>query len=110
MVLRSGGHFVESACSIGDALHRFQTGDFDLVLLCHSIPERERHNIVSFIRNSGSATPVILVAPAPAPHTDGLASQIIDSSPAVLLRSLNKVLDQARPARAKPKNGRFVDK
>ena len=41
-VLRSARHTVVSALSIDAALKEFAARDFDLVSLCHSIPELER--------------------------------------------------------------------
>jgi len=40
-ILRTAGYVVESVMSLTQALNQFLTGDFDLVLLCHSIPLQE---------------------------------------------------------------------
>jgi DNA-binding response OmpR family regulator len=45
IVLRSAGYLVESASSMNEAVHRFLAGDFDLVILCHSVPIRERARV-----------------------------------------------------------------
>ena len=42
LVLQSAGYMVESASSLKEAVNRFQSGDFDLVLLCRSVPRKDR--------------------------------------------------------------------
>jgi hypothetical protein len=62
IVMRSAGYLVESASSVNEAAHRFLAGDFDLVILCHSVPTRERERLTGLIRASGSLTPVISIS------------------------------------------------
>jgi DNA-binding response OmpR family regulator len=52
-VWRSAGYFVVSADSIGDAIDLFNDGDFDLVVLSHSISIESRERLTSLIRASG---------------------------------------------------------
>jgi CheY-like chemotaxis protein len=40
----------------------FQSGDFDLVLLCHSVPAGDRERLASLIRASGSRIPIVSIA------------------------------------------------
>ena len=61
LVLQSAGYIVESASSLREAVDRFQTGDFDLVLLCHSVPMKDRDHLTCLIRATGSLTPVISI-------------------------------------------------
>jgi CheY-like chemotaxis protein len=62
LVLRSAGHAVVEASSLNEAVDQFQSGDFDLVLLCHSVPATERERLTRLIRASGSSTPIVSVA------------------------------------------------
>jgi CheY-like chemotaxis protein len=62
LVLQCAGYHVESASSLKDAVDRFQSGDFDLVLLCHSVPRKDRYRLTSFLRSSGSRTPIVSFA------------------------------------------------
>src|ERR1700719_3355794 len=62
LVLQSAGYIVESASSLKEAVARFQAGDFDLVLLCHSIPMKDRDHLTCLIRSTGSLTPVVSIA------------------------------------------------
>ena len=61
-VLQSAGNIVVTAFSTKEAVARLQDGDFDLVLLCRSIPAQERESLTIWIRASGSRIPVVLVS------------------------------------------------
>jgi len=41
-VLEEAGYNVTAATTSAETVERFFTGDFDLVILCHSIPIEER--------------------------------------------------------------------
>jgi CheY-like chemotaxis protein len=62
VVLHSAGYLVESASSLNEAAHRFLAGDFDLVILCHSVSTRERERMTCLIRASGSLTPIVSIS------------------------------------------------
>src|ERR1022692_269369 len=57
LVLHSAGYMVVSTYSLKEAVDRFLGGDFDLVILCHSIPRKDRNHLACLIRASGSAHP-----------------------------------------------------
>jgi CheY-like chemotaxis protein len=61
-VLRSAGFIVIAANSIRDAIDHFRAGDFDLVLLDHSISNEDRERLSFLIRATGSQTPLACVA------------------------------------------------
>ena len=90
-VLRSDGHTVVSAISADDALKVFLAGDFDLVILCHSIPERDRESLTNAIHNRSPKTPVVLVAQRVG-EQDRFADATIENDPARLLEQLPKLL------------------
>lgn len=60
--MRSAGYVVVSAASIKEAINLFHDGDFDLLVLCHSIPTKDRDRLTCLIRASGSRTPVVSVS------------------------------------------------
>jgi DNA-binding response OmpR family regulator len=60
LVLQSAGYLVEQASSVTKAIDLFQAGDFNLVLLCHSVPRKDRDRLTSLIRDPGSRTPIVL--------------------------------------------------
>ncbi|HVT98478.1 MAG TPA: response regulator [Acidobacteriaceae bacterium] len=95
MILQAAGYIVESANSIDEAIERFRLGDFDLVLLCHSLSERDRRRLISLIRASGSGTPVVAVGYGPGQYSDGLADATLDSGPRDLISGVRNVLLRA---------------
>lgn len=98
MLLQSKGYTVESASSIEEALRLFQAGDFDLVLLCHSIPPEDRKRLTFRIR-AFSTTPVISVAAASLPYPDPIATLSVGCIPDALLGAIQTVLQEGRSAR-----------
>lgn len=94
-VLRIAGYVVESVTSITHALELFWDSDFDLVLLCHSIPLQDRNRLTSAIRASGSHVPVIAVAPAAQEFSSGFADAITESDPAEIVNGVEKALHSA---------------
>ena len=93
LVLRSAGYAVESASSVEEAMQRFRGGHFDVVILCHSIPEQGRERLVWLIREHGSATPVIFVS-SRAASADRFADITIDNRPTGLVSAVEQLLSQ----------------
>jgi hypothetical protein len=91
MVLHSAGYVVESASSVKAAVHSFLGGDFDLVILCHTIPTRERDRLACLIRASGSHTPIISIAEN-SDQCDVFANATIENDPNKLLPGIREVL------------------
>lgn len=96
MLLQSAGYIVESASSVERAIRSLRNGDFDLVVLCHSLPEEERARLMRGIRARGSSTPVVFVAAGSGPDRDRLASVSSGSTPVELLHSVEAALQQER--------------
>lgn len=98
LLLESVGHIVNSTCSIQDAINRFRTGDFDLVILCHSIPEHDQQLLIRLMRDYGSATPVISlsVSEKAGLHRSGFRGLCIGMGPDELLMGIREVLQDER--------------
>lgn len=100
MVLKSAGHIVECECAI-EAVHRFLSADFDLVLLCHSLSNEEKQRFIRRIRGHGSSTPVLSVG-----RFDTLNAQQstffdepnTENSPIALLHCIAETLQRDRSA------------
>ncbi len=60
-VWQLAGYQITSVRSIRDAIVQLRDGDFDLILLDHSIPVESRERLTFLIRTSGSRTPVVCV-------------------------------------------------
>ena len=82
---------VESASTVKEAADRFQSGDFDLVLLCHSVPRKDRDRLISLIRASGSRTSVVSIAE----NLDILANATLEDRPNNFLAGIRDVLVKA---------------
>lgn len=87
-VLRSAGYLVRSAPSIDGAIEELDR-DFDLVLLCHSIPVQDRDRLINAIRSTNSQIPIYLVAPASNNYQAGLVDGILSSRPQDLLTAIS---------------------
>ena len=94
LLLQSRGYTVVAAYSSDDAMNRFREGDFDLVVLWHSIPGDEAKRLIRGIRDSGPATPVISVAPVSQPHPDPFATVTLGNSPEELLIAIDVALQR----------------
>jgi CheY-like chemotaxis protein len=90
-VLKSAGYIVVSAASVAEAVDRFRSGDFDLLVLCHSIPAIERGRLTCLIRASGSRIPVVAVS-ARQYQWDDFADVTLDHDPQEFLRGVEAVL------------------
>ena len=99
LLLQSAGYAVVSTHSAKEAVDCFLAGDFDLVLLCHSLPETERDGIACLIRASGSFTPVVAVATYDG-QQDVFASATLDSEPGQLLAGIRDALSRQHQKRA----------
>lgn len=97
-VLQSAGYFVVPAYSLKEAVNYFQGGDFDLVLLCQSIPTKEKDRLTCWIRTSGSRIPVVSVS-GKLNEDDHFAGITVGGNPEALLMDIREVLiNAASPA------------
>jgi CheY-like chemotaxis protein len=94
LVLESAGYLVESASTAKGAADRFQSGDFDLVLLCHSVPRKDRDHLTSLIRASGSRTPIVSIA-GNLGECDAFANATLEDGPNNFLAGIRDVLVKA---------------
>jgi CheY-like chemotaxis protein len=100
-VLRSDGYTVVTALSSEQALQQFKSGDFDLVILCHSIPISERERLADAMHRHSPNTPVVLVSRTPAQQATG-GDASVASDPEQLLRDIPAIL-----GKFPPENGAF---
>ena len=61
---------------LGHALITFEDGDFDLIVICHSVPEKDRLRIVANAKRIKPSTLVLLVTK----DTYGEAARLADAS------------------------------
>ncbi len=111
LVLSTAGCIVVSASSLTEAIGQFQQGDFDLVLLCHSIPAKDQERLTCLIRASGSLTPVVTMADSLG-QQDYFADAILDNDPDQFLAGVISVVAEARrsaKARWQPSSVRLFE-
>lgn len=96
-LVRAAGHIVESASSINYAVHLFLAGDFDLIVLCHSLSLEQRARLTAAIRASGSYVSILPLAP---PSQEGTASN---------LKRLLRDIEAALKRSVKPYDPRTAD-
>ena len=65
MLLHQAGYEVVEARSLGEALKRIKTGNFDLLLICHSVDEDERDLMIEASRLSLPPVPVLCLTTTP---------------------------------------------
>jgi CheY-like chemotaxis protein len=94
VLLQSAGYIVVSAFSLKEAVHRFLTGNFDLVLLDNSLPTKDRDRLTCLVRLSGSRIPIVALAPEYS-HDDSFADARIEGDPNKLLIGIRGVLHKA---------------
>jgi DNA-binding response OmpR family regulator len=98
-VWQSAGYIVTSAMSIREAIVQLRDGDFDLVLLFHSIPAESRERLAFLIRSSGMRIPIACVSDASSDH-DSFADATIGNEPEILLNGIGELLATRRATRA----------
>jgi hypothetical protein len=86
---QSAGYFVTPAKSIREAIVHLREGDFDLVLLGHSIPTDSREKFTFLIQESGSRTPVISITDS-STECDSFAGLTIGNESVNLLKSIRE--------------------
>ncbi len=93
---RSAGYYITSAGSIREGIAQFHEGDFDVVLLSHSLPAESRERLVFLIRASGSRIPVVCVSESSSSF-DSFADATIQNGPDHLLQGIENLLSKRAP-------------
>jgi CheY-like chemotaxis protein len=94
-VLQSAGYTVVLELSLKKAVAKFDEGDFDLVLMCHSIPAKDRELLTQLLRQHTSRTPIVSVA-VNLCDLDSFADATIGNDPKELLVGLRELLVEKR--------------
>jgi CheY-like chemotaxis protein len=95
-VLQAAGYTVIPERSLKKAVARFRDGDFDLVLLCHSIPAQDRERLTRLLREHTSRTPIVSVS-CSVSALDSFADATIGNDPKELILGLRELLVEKRP-------------
>lgn len=86
-VLERAGYSVESYVNTAAAMRRFSDGDFDVVVLCHSVKREDRERLVAKMKASRPSAVLVFVSDG---EEAGVADVTVHSmdGPAVLLHSI----------------------
>jgi DNA-binding NtrC family response regulator len=94
LVLLKAGYAVRDAMTVRGAMRVFQQGEFDLVLICHTIPEDERLQLMAALKAVSPSVKIITI------RKDGeVSAHLADGSvfsldgAEVLLATIANVLD-----------------
>ena len=97
-VLLRIGCIVTPVGSSSDLVNQFFDGDYDLIVLCHSIPPEERHKILRLVKYYRPSMHAILVTDfAEATSDDGHGLQFgerVLSDPEALVGAVNRSFPQ----------------
>ncbi len=85
-ILRQAGFSIVPVSTAAEATKIFIEGDFDAVILCHSVPTEERRILADFVHRTSSSTPVILIAVTY--ESDPAADAVIENIPTELVMQL----------------------
>jgi hypothetical protein len=98
---RSAGYSIIPAFSIESAIREFEDGDFDLVLLDHTLAIEDRERLSHGIRELGSQTPIVPTCEDAKYEMDGGADpskQIFRTDPISILSLIREALLRSRRA------------
>ena len=96
-VLEEAGYLVTATSTAAETVEKFFDGDFDLVILCHSIPLEERERVATLVHMHSPTTPVIALADLPTRRftfgdltVDSDANSLLESIPVALAMAAAK--------------------
>ena len=96
LLLRHQGYEVEEAYSFSKALASARSEQFDVILICHTLPANERRELINKIRECG-ATMVLCIANTPFSRVVlGENCRAVPNTPAELLASVSSALHETQ--------------
>lgn len=102
-LLRRAGYRVADQSSIDAAAKEFLDGDFDAVILCHSIAADQRTRLIKVIRSHSPSTSILIVS-GRFGESDPRVDAVVENDPEVLLSGVAAALaGSANSRRAMPK-------
>ncbi|MBI2679135.1 MAG: hypothetical protein HYX28_10170 [Candidatus Koribacter versatilis] len=62
LILSGAGYTAVGASTPEEFVEKFYAGDFDVVVLCHTLPEDQRRRITQLVHAHSPSTPVVVMA------------------------------------------------
>jgi CheY-like chemotaxis protein len=98
LILQSAGYTVVSAMAVQEAATLLLNSDFDIIVLCHTVPTKDSKRLISMVRASGSRIPIVTVTSDAFGPQSSIADATLDKEPVAFLREMHEVLrDHAQP-------------
>jgi CheY-like chemotaxis protein len=91
LILRAAGYVVKTAVCAREAVEQFQGGDFDIVILCHSLTVEDTACLTRSIGNSNPRVPIITITDVTGRCGYSLDAEL-DRDASDLLRGLAELL------------------
>jgi CheY-like chemotaxis protein len=91
LVLQSAGYTVVQSLSIATAIRQLNEGDFDLLLLDHSLTQDDQVFLARYLRNCGSRIPILSIS-SPANPASTTENPAVRNNPASILSGVNEAL------------------
>jgi DNA-binding response OmpR family regulator len=91
LILRAAGYVVKTAVCSREAVEQFQAGDFDIVILCHSLTAEDIACLTRSIGNSSPRVPIITITDVTGRCGYSLDAEL-DRDVSDLLRGLGELL------------------
>ena len=96
MLLRHAGYDVAEAGAISEASALAQSGQFDIILICHTLSENDRRELLNKIRECQGSM-VLCIANTPFSRAVlGKNCREVPSTPAELLASVSSAIHETR--------------
>ena len=99
MILEGAGHEVTSALGLEDGRKACAHRGFQLFILGHSIPERDKIELVARFRATNPTAPVIALTRAGEPRLKEVDAYLNPGDPEELLRAIARTLDPSSERR-----------
>jgi CheY-like chemotaxis protein len=91
-ILRSADYIVVSAMSVQEAVYLLQGGDFDVIVLCHTLPQKDCERLTAIVRASGSRIPILHVPEFASGEHDAIAGAAHGDDSVEFLKPLEDLL------------------
>jgi DNA-binding NtrC family response regulator len=86
-VLKTRDYTVVAATTTAEVISKFHEGDFDIVLLCHTIPLEDQKAISDAVHVRNPSTPVLAVSHSG--ETSPYSDLLVENNPEAILRSVH---------------------
>lgn len=93
MVLQQAGYIVTEVQSDREALRRLRCAKFDLMLICHTVPEREQARLAAAVRLLQPGLQIVNIRSA-VHHSSNENCVTVDSIAPALLTDLSRILSK----------------